>query len=86
MNAYIITLRHSGGIVAIRTTASCLQAAIEQVCAFEGAPHSAVVHVQDLGAVTQVGDRQQQAMVNDIRKAQQAGDYAKADRLATFYD
>jgi len=51
MNAYIITLRHAGGTIAIRTTASSREAAIEQVCAFEGAPHSAVVQVQELGAV-----------------------------------
>jgi len=86
MNAYIITLSFMGHRIAIRTTASSREAAIEQVCAFEGAPHSAVVQVQDLGAVAPAGDRQAQAMVNDIRKAQQAGDYAKTDRLATFYD
>lgn len=51
MNRYIVILRHDGGIVHISTTASSAQRALDQVCEFEGAPHSAVMHVIDKGAV-----------------------------------
>lgn len=54
MNRYIVILRMAlGGIIHISTTASSAQRALEQVCEFEGAPHSAVMHVIDKGAVYQ---------------------------------
>lgn len=51
MNRYIVILRHGAGTVHISTTASSAQRAIDQVCEYEGAPHSAVMHVIDKGPV-----------------------------------
>lgn len=51
MNRYVVVLRHGGGVIHVSTTACSTQKAIEQVCEFEGAPHSAVVRVDEKGPV-----------------------------------
>lgn len=56
MNRYIVILRHSSGLVHISTTASSAQAALDQVCEFESAPHSAVMSVVDKGPVYKQGE------------------------------
>lgn len=51
MNRYIVILRHAGGNIHCSMSASSAQRALEQVCEFEGAPHSAVMGVIDKGAI-----------------------------------
>ena len=56
MHRYVIILRHACGLFHISTTASSAQQAINQVCEFEGAPHSAVMGVRDRGLVYKQGE------------------------------
>ncbi len=51
MRAYIITLRHAGGRIAVRVTASSQAAAIRQALDWEGAPESAIVSVRTVRRV-----------------------------------
>lgn len=52
MNTYRVTLRHDNGRVQFVTTATSQQAAVVQVCDAEGAPHRAVVKIEDFGPVS----------------------------------
>ena len=49
MNAYVITIRHAGGLIALQATGSDERAAIDKVLRWEEAPESALVSVQDYG-------------------------------------
>ena len=51
VNAYTITLKHDRGTIAIQATGSDERAAILKVLAWEGAPDSAVVSVEDHGPI-----------------------------------
>lgn len=59
MNRYIVILRHGPGRkerIHISTVASTAHQALEMVCEFEGAPHSAVMSVVDKGPVYKQGE------------------------------
>lgn len=46
---WAIRLRHAGGIVEVHTTATSLEQARKQVCEWEGAPESAIIHTALIG-------------------------------------
>jgi hypothetical protein len=46
MNTYVVTLRHSGGRIRIKTCASSADAALRIVLSYECAPMSSVIDVR----------------------------------------